>query len=214
MYLWLKGILRTASASSFRNFVVISSLLHHFRSGLLSYETRHSHSSSLGGWITPFVGWFGIQLSDRTLIFDPSPTLQQHPFNKIGLAAMILFHTYEEASGSEASKKWQRGKYLTLKHLDISDSCFCVSRHPCFANMARLNVLRSRNLIPPTLLASVSLLQLFQWISLSLPTCPHQNLAHIVSSSSHSFLGSWNTPHGICRNRLSNCLHQHLPRST
>ena len=73
--LWLSGILKITSASSLWNFSMISSLLHHFRSGSISSETHHSHSSSPGGWITPFVGWFGIHLSDRTLIFKPSLTL-------------------------------------------------------------------------------------------------------------------------------------------
>ena len=59
----------------------------------ISLHTCHSHFSSAGVWSTILVEWFGIHLSFITRILDPSPTLQQHPFFKIGWAATMLFHT-------------------------------------------------------------------------------------------------------------------------
>ena len=180
--------------SSLWNFATIKSLLHTFRSWLMRSDTFHSRSSLLGEWITTFVRWFRIHLSVKTLTSEPSPILQQQPNFKIGIFVIMLFHTYEQFGTSVTSKKWHRGKHLALKHWYIKESCCRISLHPCFANMAKLKVRRSLKPNPPIFLASVSLLQLVQWIFLSSPSCPHQNLAHIALSSSHSILGNWNTP--------------------
>ena len=95
---------------------------------------------------------------------------------------------------SLASKKLQCGKYFALKHPYNSESFSCNRHHPCLANMAKLNNLMSRKPIPPSFLGQHNALQLFQWIFLSLPTCPHQNLVHIALRSLHSFTGNWKTP--------------------
>ena len=124
----------------------------------------------------------------------PFPTLQQLPFFSKGWAANKLFHTKELLGTSDASKKQLRGKYLALKHPHTKESSSCISHHPCLANIARLKFHRSQNPIPSSFLGFVSAFELFQWIFLSLPIWPHQNLAHIAFRSLQSFTGRRRTP--------------------
>ena len=169
-------------------------LSHHYRSGYISSETIVSSPIFKDGWRTWFVEWLGIQVSLRIRIKAPLPTLQHAPHCSIGLAAMMLFHTKELLGESVASKKWHLEKYRGLKHWNSKDFQSCINLQPCFTNMARLNCPKSLNLISPSDFGIVSLSQLSQWIFLSFPIRPHQNLAHMDWSSSHNLIGSWNTP--------------------
>ena len=60
--------------------------------------------------------------------------------------------------------------------------------------IAKLKFHKSRKSNPPSFLDFISISQLFQWIFLFSPICPHQNLAHIELSSSQSLTSSWKTP--------------------
>ena len=116
IFLWLKGILQIAVASSLENFSIIISRLRPFNSASISSDTSISLSASCPCCRILFVGHLGINLSQYTLMDSPFPTRQQHPLLRIGNAATILFHAYEQLGDSIASKKLNRGKYLALKH--------------------------------------------------------------------------------------------------
>ena len=131
-------------------------------------KKRPSHGRI--GFRTLFVGKFGSHLSFKALIETPLPTLKQWPDWRIGIAAIKLLHTNEQLRDSFASRKFDLGKYLALKHLYSNESLPRTILQPCLANIARLKALKSRNPIPPSFFETVSLSQLFQWIFRSLPT--------------------------------------------
>lgn len=113
----LSGVWLIASASTLWNIKSINWQSQVLSNQSIRLHTRHSHSSSAGGWSTILVEWFGIHLSFITPILDPSPTLRQHPFFRIGWAATMLLHTFELFGLSFASKKLHPEKYFALKHL-------------------------------------------------------------------------------------------------
>ena len=194
MSLRLNGIRRIAVASSLWNFSPMSWLSHVWVDQSIKSATLHSHSSSGTARITLLVGCFGIHLSFVTRIPILLPTLQQCPLSRISWAAKILFQMKELLGTSTASKNPHLGKYFALKQLSNNESFPCINLHPCLASIARLKLRISRKPIPPSFLGVDSVSQLLQWIFLSLPTCPHQNLAHIALSSLQNLTSNWKTP--------------------
>src|SRR3954465_13151311 len=83
----------------------------------------------------------------------------------------------------EESKKELFGKYLALRILETRVSGFDSKDQPCFATMAMLKALKSRNLKPPSSLEHAILSQDIHRIPPpSLPP-PHQNAFNILSIS-------------------------------
>jgi len=123
-------------------------------------DARHSHSSSPSRWITFFVGWLGIHLSNRILKDEPSPTLQQQPCLYLILVLTSLCSSRHKSYlvSPYASRKLHHGKYLALKRWYRRDPRSCINLYPCLAIIAMLKVLKSWKCIPPSFLGWVSLL--------------------------------------------------------
>lgn len=117
-----QGMLRIASASSFKNMLWIRSGFHLFS---LSISTATVASGGkFGVKIGLKVDGLGIQLLLKTEIFFPLPILHLYPFSITCLPHIILLQMYDGFDPIGAFKKSVSLKYLALSTLAASELWF------------------------------------------------------------------------------------------
>lgn len=166
----------------------ISGLFHHLVSRSMSALTLAFIGSNFGGDWTAYVIEVGSYLSPQIWTVLPFLIRQIKPSCNKPLEEKILCHSKDGRLPRLASKKVARGKYLTFRIWPAKLLGLCKSRQPCFANKARLKLLKSRNPIPPLALENPIFFRLIQWILESFSLCPHQIfcIKELISAQSPS----------------------------